>query len=69
MPRRLSLKGVSDFVSKKWTLRSNLADLLDLSVETVRGYRENFDEAGFKFSRAGTRSRGELAWKVGKPNK
>lgn len=66
---RLShLRELEEAYERKWLLStSELADLLALSADTVRGYGEQFDEAGFMFTRAGTRSRGELAWKVGKP--
>lgn len=67
--RLAHLRELEEAYEKKWLLStSELADLLGLSADTVRGYGEQFDEAGFKFSRAGTRSRGELAWQVGKPN-
>lgn len=65
---RLShLRELEEAYEKKWILStSELADLLGLSVTTVRGYGDQFEEAGFIFTRAGTRSRGEVAWQVGK---
>lgn len=66
--RLAHLRELEEAYEKRWLLStSELADLLGLSAETVRGYGEQFAEAGFLFSRAGTRSRGELAWRVGKP--
>lgn len=43
--------------------------LLKVSPWTVRGYGERFSDAGFVFTRAGTRKRGEVAWEIGKRQK
>ena len=52
-----------------WLLStSELSDLLGLSANTIRGYGEQFEEAGFTFTRAGYRAHREIAWKVGKSN-
>ena len=65
---RLShLRELEEAYEKRWILStSELADLLGLSANTVRGYGDQFEEAGFVFSRAGSRSRGEVAWRIGK---
>lgn len=65
---RLShLRELEEAYEKNWLLStSEIADLLGLSANTVRSYGESFEEAGFLFTRAGNRSRGEIAWKVGK---
>jgi DNA-binding IclR family transcriptional regulator len=53
-----------------WLLSTTeLAALLKLSKSTVRGYGSQFEDAGFVFTRAGTRKRGEAAWEVGKRRK
>ena len=65
--RLAHLRELEEAYEKKWILStSELADLLGLSASTVRGYGDQFQEAGFIFTRAGTRSRGEMAWKIGK---
>ena len=65
--RLAHLRELEEAYEKKWILStSELADLLGLSANTVRGYGDQFEEAGFMFERSGTRSRGEVAWKVGK---
>ena len=65
--RLAHLRELEEAYEKKWILStSELADLLDLSANTVRGYGDQFEEAGFQFQRAGTRSRGEVAWRVEK---
>ena len=35
-------------------------------LEAVRGYDNQFSDAGFVFTRAGTRKQGEMAWKINK---
>ncbi len=65
--RLAHLRELEEAYEKKWILStSELADLLGLSATTVRGYGDQFEEAGFVFERSGTRSRGEVAWRVGK---
>ena len=50
-----------------WHLRtSEIAYLLDLSPSEIGLYGDRFTEAGFVFTRAGYRTRGEVAWKVSK---
>lgn len=65
--RLAHLRELEEAYEKGWLLStSELADLLGLSVNTVRGYGEQFEEAGFVFRRVGHRARGEIAWQVGK---
>lgn len=67
---RLShLRELEEAYEKRWLLStSELADLLGLSATTVRAYGEQFEQAGFTFTRSevGTRARGEVAWQVDK---
>lgn len=61
------LRELEEAYEKGWLLStSEVADLLKLSPATVRGYGEQFEDAGFVFTRAGTRKRGEVAWKISK---
>ena len=65
--RLAHLRELEEAYEKNWILStSELSDLLGLSANTVRGYGDQFEEAGFAFTRYGTRSRGEVAWKIGK---
>jgi hypothetical protein len=65
--RLAHLRELEEAYEKRWLLStSEVADLLGLSVNTVRGYGDGFEEAGFLFTRSGNRSRGEIAWKIGK---
>lgn len=51
-----------------WLLRtSEVARLLELRTEDIQLYGDRFSEAGFVFTKAGYRSRGEVAWRVSKP--
>ncbi|WAL61151.1 hypothetical protein [Thermocoleostomius sinensis] len=51
-----------------WLLRSSeVAYLLELPESELRHYGDRFSEAGFMFTKAGYRSRGEVAWRVSKP--
>ena len=43
--------------------------MLKVSPRTVRSYGEQFSDAGFVFTRAGTRKRGEVAWEISKRQK
>ncbi|MBD3882615.1 hypothetical protein IFO70_12665 [Phormidium tenue FACHB-886] len=53
-----------------WLLRtSEIAYLLDLTPSEIAQYGDRFFEAGFTFTRAGYRAKGEVAWKVSKPVK
>ena len=50
-----------------WLLKtSEIAYLLDLSPSEIGLYGDRFNEAGFVFTRAGYRTKGEVAWKVSK---
>jgi hypothetical protein len=54
-------------VRNGWLLStSEVAFLLDLSPSEIRSYGDRFTEAGFVFTRAGFRSKGEVAWRVSK---
>ncbi len=62
-----SLRGLEEAYRNQWLLStSELAQLLKLSPKTVRSYGARFEDAGFVFTRAGTRKRGEVAWKISK---
>jgi hypothetical protein len=51
-----------------WLLRSSeVAYLLELPPSDLQHYGDRFSDAGFVFTKAGYRSRGEVAWKVSKP--
>lgn len=53
-----------------WLLRtSEVAYLLDMPPSAIKEYGDRFSEAGFIFTKAGYRTRGEVAWKVSKPLK
>lgn len=65
-----SLRGLEEAYHNQWLLStSELAQLLKVSPRTVRGYGDPFEDAGFVFTRAGTRKRGEVAWEIGKRQK
>jgi DNA-binding Lrp family transcriptional regulator len=65
---RLSyLRELEEAYEKGWLLStSELADLLGLSPKTVAAYGQQFEDAGFVFTRAGTRKGGEIAWAINK---
>ena len=66
-PPLAHLEALEKAYEKGWLLStSELAQLLRLSPKTIRGYGDSFREAGFTFTRAGTRARQETAWKVSK---
>ena len=61
------LEALEKAYEKGWLLStSELAQLLKLSPKTIRRYGDSFSEAGFTFTRAGTRARQETAWRVDK---
>lgn len=65
-----SLRGLEEAYRNQWLLStSELAQLLKVSPRTVRGYGDQFEDAGFVFTRAGTRKRGEVAWEISKHQK
>jgi DNA-binding Lrp family transcriptional regulator len=65
---RLSyLRELESAYEKGWLLStSEVADLLGLSPKTVREYGQQFEDAGFVFTRVGTRKGGEIAWAIEK---
>jgi hypothetical protein len=65
---RLSyLRELEEAYERGWLLStSEVADLLGLSPKTIAGYGQEFDDAGFVFTRAGTRKGGEIAWSIDK---
>jgi len=64
------LRALEEAYQNGWLLSTTeLATLLKLSKSTVRGYGTQFEDAGFIFTRAGTRKREETAWSVGKRSK
>ena len=65
---RLSyLRELEEAYEKGWLLStSELAALLSLSPKTLPKYGQEFHDAGFIFTRAGTRKRGEIAWAISK---
>ena len=61
------LEALERAYEKGWLLSTTeLAQLLKLSPKTIRRYGDSFREAGFIFTKAGTRARQETAWKVSK---
>ena len=68
-PSRLSyLRELEEAYSQGWLLStSELADLLGLTSGTITDYGQEFNDAGFTFTRAGKRKGGEISWRVGKP--
>lgn len=66
-PPLAHLEALERAYEKDWLLStSELAQLLKLSPRTIRGYGNSFSEAGFIFTKAGTRARQETAWRVSK---
>jgi hypothetical protein len=65
---RLSyLRELEEACEKAWLLStSEVADLLGLSPKTIAAYGQEFSDAGFIFTRAGTRKGGEIAWSIDK---
>jgi len=65
---RLSyLRELEEACERGWLLStSEVADLLGLSPRTIAAYGQEFEDAGFVFTRAGTRKGGELAWSIDK---
>ncbi len=43
-----------------------VASLLGLAPSTICAYGQEFEDAGFVFTRAGTRKGGEIAWSISK---
>ncbi|MGK7880506.1 MAG: hypothetical protein AB4060_10460, partial [Crocosphaera sp.] len=50
-----------------WLLStSEVANLLGLAQKTITSYGQEFNDAGFVFTRVGMRKRGEIAWAIDK---
>lgn len=63
------LKELESAYSNGWLLStSEVSDLLGLSPKTIASYGQEFHDAGFTFTRAGTRKGGEIAWSIDKQN-
>jgi hypothetical protein len=61
------LRELEEAYENGWLLStSEVADLLGLLPKTVASYGREFADAGFVFTRAGTRKRGEIAWTIDK---
>ncbi len=61
------LRDLEEAHQNGWLLStSELAKLLGLSPKTIAGYGQEFSDAGFIFTRAGTRRGGEIAWAIEK---
>ena len=61
------LRDLEEAHQNGWLLStSELAKLLGLSPKTIAGYGQEFSDAGFIFTRAGTRKGGEIAWSIEK---
>lgn len=65
---RLSyLRELEEACEKGWLLStSEIADLLGLSPKTIAAYGQEFEDAGFVFTRVGIRKGGEIAWAIDK---
>ena len=66
--RRLTyLEELESAYSNGWLLStSEISDLLKLTPKTIASYGQEFSDAGFTFTRAGTRKGGEIAWSINK---
>jgi len=51
------------------TQYGELAELLELTRQTITDYGDEFNDAGFTFTRSGKRKGGEIAWRVSKPKR
>ena len=61
------LRDLEEAYEKGWLLStSEIAQLLGLSPKTISQYGQQFSDAGFIFTRVGTRKRGEIAWTIDK---
>ena len=61
------LKELEEAYQSGWLLStSELSDLLEFAPKTIAGYGEQFSDAGFTFTRAGSRKGGEIAWSIDK---
>lgn len=61
------LKELEEAYQSSWLLStSEVSDLLGFTPKTVASYGEEFSDAGFTFTRVGTRKGGEIAWSIDK---
>lgn len=61
------LKELESAYQNGWLLStSEVSDLLGFTPKTIASYGEEFSDAGFTFTRAGTRKGGEIAWSIDK---
>ena len=61
------LEELESAYSNGWLLStSEISDLLGLTPKTIASYGQEFSDAGFTFTRAGTRKGGEIAWSIDK---
>ena len=64
------LRELEEACSNGWLLSTReLANLLGLTSGTITDYGEEFNDAGFTFTRSGKRKGGEISWKVSKPKR
>jgi hypothetical protein len=66
--RRLTyLEELESAYQNGWLLStSEVSDLLGFTPKTIASYGSEFSDAGFTFTRAGTRKGGEIAWSIDK---
>ena len=61
------LKELEEAYQSGWLLStSEVSDLLGFTPKTIASYGEKFSDAGFTFTRVGTRKGGEIAWSIDK---
>ena len=61
------LKELEEAYQSGWLLStSEVSDLLGFTPKTIANYGEEFSDAGFTFTRVGTRKGGEIAWSIDK---
>jgi DNA-binding Lrp family transcriptional regulator len=63
------LKELEEAYQNSWLLStSEVSELLGLTPKTIANYGQEFNDAGFTFTRVGTRKGGEIAWSIDKQN-
>lgn len=61
------LKELEEAYQSGWLLStSEVSDLLGFTPKTIASYGSEFSDAGFTFTRVGTRKGGEIAWSIDK---
>jgi hypothetical protein len=61
------LRELEEAYQHGWLLStSELANLLGFNQKTITNYGQEFNDAGFTFTRVGTRKGGEIAWSIDK---